>query len=392
MSSLNRKRSPKLRYWKAKLDPLLRPAFWLSGTALFLSVLLVWKYHSDSEWKTAFLQLLNSFPISESTTEEVSAQGNQDELTETIEELELGTEIDNSFLFLRDLNSHSAKKRATVNQEPEINIPDTEGVLRQTSPQLPSLADNPPRLANEGASTKLLEASGLGIFSDNFSFNSGLSSDLQDSTTNSRSRPFSIDNNQGSSIYYRFNQSNSNQTSLPTHPLQKSLNRLATANESSKTDGEEGEAKSSSSSVQAQVNSQPNPVLGNGYSVPTTSSIPNQNSFTYLNQPQYQYNNNNNLPLGVPVVPDQPGTFTPIPVPGTIIPQGSGSNSVGNNQFSNQINNANVPRLITNPGFNRNFRSPALQPFPTNQPINNSPRRIPGRFIGGGEINTFSNP
>ena len=400
MSYPNRQRSPKFRYWKAKVEPLLRPAFWLSGTFLCLSVLLVWKYYSDSNWKNIFLQLINSSVASEKATEKIT-QADQDQLTESVDELDLGTEIDNSFLFLRELNSRNSNKKIKANQELEIKVPNTDDVLQQTLPQLPPQANNQSGLVREGTYGDILEDSGLGIFSSNFPFNSGVSDNYNLTNTNTRSQSLVTPHRQNSSIYYRFNEPSSNQTSLPIHPLQQSLNRLNTVNKSPETDGEQTKEPQSSPEVQAQVREQTNPLLlqpatqsvnqpsqpllGTGSTVQTTPVIPNQNSFTYLNQPQF----NNTLPLTVPVVPYAPGTFAS-PVPGTTIPQIT--NSRGNNQSSNQFNNTNVPRLITHPGFNHNFRSPALQPLPTNTTINNQPRRIPGRFIGGGEINTFSNP
>jgi hypothetical protein len=57
-------------------------------------------------------------------------------------------------------------------------------------------------------------------------------------------------------------------------------------------------------------------------------------------------------------------------------------------QFPNQFNQVN------NSGFNPNVGNVGTQANQLSQPQPNFsvPRQIPGRYIGGGQINTFANP
>lgn len=112
------------------------------------------------------------------------------------------------------------------------------------------------------------------------------------------------------------------------------------------------------------------------YSVPPTPTINNPtNSYTYLTQPQ-----------SVPVQPTVPATLPSAPViPGNYYMP----------QYSTGLPSQNTG--VTNPGFNSTLNNSAVQPSQINPPNSiqtrpTSGQYVPGQYIGGGQINTFSNP
>jgi len=107
-------------------------------------------------------------------------------------------------------------------------------------------------------------------------------------------------------------------------------------------------------------------------STPGSSSAPVGNSFNYLTQPD------SSASAGVaPVVPAVP-SIDPV------VPSSNLNSSFRQSSFQGNQNNG-----VNNSGFSGNA---GLQPSQLNQQPFSVPRRIPGRSIGGGEINTFSNP
>lgn len=107
---------------------------------------------------------------------------------------------------------------------------------------------------------------------------------------------------------------------------------------------------------------------------PGVSSAPSGNSFNYLTQPQPD----STVPVGIaPVVPTAP-SIAPV------VPSSNLRSNFRQSSFQGNQNNG-----FNNSGFSGNA---GLQPSQLNQQPFSVPRRVPGRNIGGGEINTFSNP
>jgi hypothetical protein len=107
--------------------------------------------------------------------------------------------------------------------------------------------------------------------------------------------------------------------------------------------------------------------------------------------PYANYNNNyssspenayGNLIRSQPV----PGVPSAAPIAPSVAPPGS--NPYGQSALPP---NAYPGSGYTNPGFSPSIGTPAAQPIPPDPPFT-APRPIPGRYIGGGQINTFSNP
>lgn len=114
----------------------------------------------------------------------------------------------------------------------------------------------------------------------------------------------------------------------------------------------------------------PYPIPGaTSYNVPYGTNNP-VNSYTYLNQPQ------------VPTI-----------VAPTVQVNPSVTNVTPNNLGQSPFQSATPSTGYSNPGFNPNAVNSGLQPYQMQTPSNFSiPRSVPGRYIGGGRINTFSNP
>jgi len=112
---------------------------------------------------------------------------------------------------------------------------------------------------------------------------------------------------------------------------------------------------------------------------PATLSRPgvSANSGTYLSPSAY----------GVPpAIPSLPAANAPVPATNL------GRSALPPNQFG-QGQNAGLNQNFVNPG-GQNFANPpgttAVQAVPP--PPFSAPRSVPGRYIGGGQINTFGNP
>ena len=398
MSAPNRQTSPQLRYWKVKLQPLFRPAFWLSGTGLCLILFLAWQYYSNTESRAKFLQLVNLAPESSiNVTKEQSEEKSQVvDYESTVEELEATLEVDNSFLLQRELNPNRRNRRGNQPSQVEVQTPDTDEVLSRFLPTQAQSSSEAQSNQEKNKTQDLLKASGLDIFYDNNLLGNTPSSNQSSSSLTNPSQSAVNNNSRPSSLTYSSNGADGSQGSRTENPLQQALERLATTQ--AEQVSPQGEAQTSENIPESEVETlQANPLVTvTGQIPPTTTTQPllgtgvdqnnpnpttnNLNSFTYLTQPQV--NNPNAY---------QPGTTIPNPLyPSAVPPVPNNSNNFAYPQQPNALNSTNVPRMITNPGFQRNFRSPALQPL---QPVPSTPpRRIPGRYIGGGEINTFSNP
>ena len=400
MSAPNRQKSPQLRYWKVKLQPLSRPAFWLSGTGLCIALVLAWQYYSNGESRAKFLQLVNIAPESgiNVTKEQPEEKTQVIDYASTVEELEATLEVDNSFLLQRELNPNRRNRRGNQSSQVEVPTPDTDEVLSRFLPNQVQASSEAQSNQETNSTQDLLKASGLNIFYDNNLLGSTSSSSQSSNSLTNPSQSNFNNNSRPSSLTYSSNGSSEREVTITENPLQQALERLATTQTETPSPQEVEQASentSESESTTLQANPLVNvtgqvtnttttqPLLGTGTAQnnlnPTTNNF---NSFTYLTQPQV---NNPN--------PSQPGTTLPTPLyPSAVppVPVPNNSNNFAYPQQSNTLNTTNVPRMITNPGFQRNFRSPALQPL---QPVPSTPpRRIPGRYIGGGQINTFSNP
>ncbi len=311
----------------------------------------------------------------------------------SLEDGAIGADIDSLPLLLNQLNGIAADEAEDASQKkndktatkpslfsellksqgqaasPDGNLPNSNSAAPQSSPSSSLLsASNVPGQPLVGATPGL---TGIG------------SSSLPSAVPSSLLPPSGISTPTPSLNLNSPNTSSTN-PSAPVSALQRALeqsqaqnNSTAPSTSGSPTAAELGSNVAAPTST-TQTLTQPGaiaPVGNSGInysSTPGVSSAPPSNSFNYLSQPQL----GSNVPAGIePVVPTAP-SITPV-VPSSNLNPNFGQSSQGQN--NNGFNNS---------GFSGN----AVQPSQLNQQPFSVPRRVPGRNIGGGQINTFSNP
>ncbi|MBW4489428.1 MAG: hypothetical protein KME12_16705 [Trichocoleus desertorum ATA4-8-CV12] len=364
---------------KARLRALKRPMVWGPGIILLLIVFFTLEYWLHPEW---FDNTRSATNVEEGFNPSVS-----------LEDGAIGADIDSLPLLLNQLNGIAADEAEDASQKkndktatkpslfsellksqgqaasPDGNLPNSNSAAPQSSPSSSLLsASNVPGQPLVGATPGL---TGIG------------SSSLPSAVPSSLLPPSGISTPTPSLNLNSPNTSSTN-PSAPVSALQRALeqsqaqnNSTAPSTSGSPTAAELGSNVAAPTST-TQTLTQPGaiaPVGNSGInysSTPGVSSAPPSNSFNYLSQPQL----GSNVPAGIePVVPTAP-SITPV-VPSSNLNPNFGQSSQGQN--NNGFNNS---------GFSGN----AVQPSQLNQQPFSVPRRVPGRNIGGGQINTFSNP
>ena len=391
------------RYAKARLRVLARPSVWASTIGLCLLLAGVWQSWTHPEWLNA-------------TGNNSGTQNNQAaDSTDTTEERSLsaddiaaiGADIDSSPVLAAEIGSGNVPPL----EAPLIPKPSTkpesllELLTRQQSPA--KTASTNPVLT--GTSTEKLAPS-----------NPFLPSTLELPTSEGsllgirpvRRESPSLASGIPSSSGLDFNgvnplTTNQNVARTSVSPLQEALNQVTRSNTAPTSTATETPTKASNQSAStAKTQGQtvaPTavPAGTNNYNLSSTtrsnplSNAYPANSYTYLNQPQSAssvpgttppnstaspYSNNSYTYLTQPqLVPTTPTTPTTAPV--TSSPFNSPA-----------IQSANQSNGFNNSGLTSNSANSGLQPSQLNQPNFTAPRPVPGRYIGGGQINTFSNP
>lgn len=253
------------------------------------------------------------------------------------EDQAIGAEIDSLSLLMNDIGMTTKVRTTPANPIPQASpAPTNLTPTNRSTPTPPnSLAVNPTQpQANQGI---------FGVFGNALTAQLGLSNPVNPSATNSQSAI-----SQPGTLNFA-----STPAPLPASPLQEALTRL------------------NAEKAQTVVNS-PAPIEGTTrLNTPTIDATSQANSFTKLvegTQP-------------IPRSPDFPGTIVPpISTPSiapTVTPVMAQPTST--QSFGSVAGSAEAP--------------PVEMPVPTiNQQPFTVPRPIPGRYIGGGNINTFSNP
>lgn len=392
-----------LRYFKARLRPLARPQFWLALTVLSLVGVFAAAYFTNPE----------QFAFGENNQNAAPATGNGNQTVDTTltpEEKAIAADIDNSAVLEQDLLTIPSLQLTPETQK-EQGLFDEFMKQRQAN-------DGTGSSGSQQTQKSLAEQSLSNPFSikpqDTPSvvnpvvpnlFNPGASAPNPANSTTQN--PGSATVNPLQSALDRQAGNNStlvNPNGTPINPLQSALDRNPTGNSTIASPqtgtpttqlpqnpnglrqqdglanqlgtqfypGATGQPTTPTSPyyspngytpLPGQVNSPVSPVPnGTGYNLPPGYTSNSINSYTYLNQPQNA--------TGVPVAPGNAGQYLPNTVPG------SG---------------------LYNPGYNSNVANPGLQQpsaaqVQTQPPPFSVPNSIPGRNIGGGRINTFSNP
>ncbi|MEC4985695.1 MAG: hypothetical protein SAJ37_21365 [Oscillatoria sp. PMC 1068.18] len=400
MSSPKNNKITKLSYAKAQFQPLLKPAFWLAATLLSLLLVVVWEYWHNPSWQKALLELAsgteNNATVATKETESAFSEelkySDPDVLAAesgyTSEELAAIADIDNVDLLLNGSQTEtpvaispqpkkqqqksdksSTPERETLYEqlvrEQQANANKVELIPQPPKPKSNSQVKNPFLEESQALlNTNGYDRSGLYLNPNNSSGNSLLNSNNESTTANNQ---------------------RTSQQSTELSSLQQALNALTAVDSESET----GESQVREETRERESLAQSSPTnnnlqidAGNGYQNGVTPfnrsnnyssygqvNSPTQvNSFTYFTQPQTP----NLTPSPVQVTPGSANTYG----------QFSNQRTTVTNPYNASLNNSSVQPSQIQPG--------QLNPTPNSN--SNTRRRYPGRYIGGGEINTFSNP
>jgi hypothetical protein len=344
---MRRQSSPARRYFIARFRPLTRPVFWAPAIVLMLVMLFTWEFWTRPE----FLSYLG-----------IQSSAETDENALSAEDRAIGADIDTLPLLLNDVgisaspDQAEAAKLGAVAQPTNLanlqGVPIAGSATNQAQPT-PGLFGNLSNLPTP------LQRFGL--------LNSANNSAGQQSSPSSQA-PFATQQQ----IFSANNLLNLSSTPipLPQSPLQAAL-----ANAPDPTTVNNRPPLTPSSFTSVPVSGAPiegTTSLGNfGINATTPNNAPATNSFTNLVEGSQPISGSENSLSGVtpslPTVPSVPSGAILIN-PGQPPTQGLGASP---DAFAPQPSTEIIP--------------------PNNLPLS-APRPIPGRFIGGGQINTFSNP
>ena len=356
--------SAKVRYLLARLRPLGRPIFWGPSIALLLVMLFTWDW-----WVRP-----DSTSSSENSDREESVSP---------EEQAIGADIDSLPVLMNDIGIKASADKAK--SPTQSALPTPGGAFAFGS------ATDAPVSGNTGSSETTPDQQGMygilnnalasnALASNNASSNNALTNKYGQTPGNSQTNgtiegrlaPVSATAGGGSLPEIS--------TPLPTvsagSPLQEAMSRLYSTPSTSTPDRAN---QSTPLPGQASVPIEGTVPLSNPGIDATQPSASSQNSYTTLVEGSQPYS-------------------PPTGYRGTIAPPVT-SSSVGPNSNLPPLNLADPVGQSTSPRQTSSFgelpnplngyASPA--PIPSEQPFS-VPRRIPGRSIGGGNINTFSNP
>jgi hypothetical protein len=364
------------RYFKARLLSLSRPAVWMPALFLTLVGAFLLEYSTHPDW----------FGYDED-----NEGPNQSELGETLspEDLSVAAEIDNLDVLSNDFLT-DAPRNGNQNNNQSNN--QGESVASPNPEPSPTLSAGDRYLANQDNSVDLPGASNsrtpsLDLFSD--FFNPASRSGATAANTNNMNRG----NGTGMT-------NNVNDTSTATmSPLQQALNAQTAANAASESDSAENSANApaNNSTTQTTAGAESTTGLADSSTDALLAPLPAPASFirtssqmspppgtTGYTQPTVV----NQAPLTAPAP-----TGYPIVPPAAGVPNASGV-AVPTNGYSNGYVPGQVPQAgvgTFGPALSQPIEAQPSQFAPTPAPFS-APRRAPGRYLGNGEINTFSNP
>lgn len=412
-------RPTSIRYLKARFRPLLRPQVWGTVTVLGAIGFGTWAYYNHPEW-LALTE--NQQILAPSTT-----QPGQADIS--AEDKAIGADIDNLSVLQQDLaipksaplapNSETEQREQNLfdefikKKEAAQGNKSAGSSAAATSTEQPSIP-NPVGIqatdpANKSGIFPNLGGIGGGSYNPSAgtvanpigSLNTPSSSDrnptqlpvspLQSALDRATGNNPSIQNPDRTSTNELRSTPGSTQT--PTDNAQQNSSGLRQQDPSTRLTPSQETSQASPAPIPGQANAPVSPYTGTaggystypgtgyapanpvpgatGYNVPPYTNNNPPNSYTYLNQPQ-----------AVPGVPPA-AQVNPQVAPGT-------PSNLGQSPFQNSISGNGY----NNPGYNPNYSNPGTPQSSQlqQQPNFSVPRPIPGRYIGGGEINSFSNP
>ncbi len=334
MSRYRQPSSP-LRYLLARLRPLILPQFWAPALGLVLLGLFTWELWGDAEW-------FNRLGV---------APEPQAEDGISPEDRALGAEIDSTPI----LTSNFGLKNKTT---PEAGSPDSKPGIANPAASPPAFLSTPlpgalGPLGGMNSGLNGLPQTGTGI---NQAWNPATLGGLTPGTPTGGATPA---NNLAAAMAQTASSNARSDSNSSAQTLQLPAPASFPVPSSANTPGN-----------QAGVNSQVSPV--SSPALPATAGY--TNSYTTLTQPPVSESSGS--------IPGNPG---PVPTLPTNIPNNFPSGSI--NQFPGAPTSSND----LNRAYSPNFNNPQAEQTPAPLPFS-APRSVPGRYIGGGQINTFSNP
>ncbi|MGB3693221.1 MAG: hypothetical protein WA865_02040 [Spirulinaceae cyanobacterium] len=363
MSSEQKNVSNSLRYLKARLQPFKRPEFLVTATILSAVSVFAWQYLQDPQW----IEKLSQVPESAVDSSNPDSVANDSELSEELPEGDLQL-IDTGTLSAIDPNNPT-QTEDSENESEGKSSQDKAGNKGQEN-------------SNKNSFKEALEA-----LSDPNAFGSLLPTVRGQNDSN----PVAGNSSSGSSSLFNVPQfgglgnDNKNQANQGS-ALQQAIQQL----ELTKNSIQQSENNTNSPVQGSQVNSYPGqsqsqqPVFSNqgrsysNYQAPT-NNYNNYSNYNYSNPPTYNYSGQS-----------QPVNLAPVPTnltPVVPVPNNTSTYNYGTRQAAPPV--YSQPQTIPNSTFNNNNQF--NQGLQTN-PRSVTPRPIPGRYIGGGQINNFSNP
>lgn len=354
--------SANLRYLGARLRPLLQPAIWAPATILAIAVSYGWDFWQNARW--SFSDRNQRSPLDSFLSSDDQAAG---------------ADLDNLQVLLNDFGLRdSTSQRNNQRRNNASGIPGARQGGVQATPPLnfqanPLLAQN--SLQQGAIGSNLLPAGGL------LSGNPLVAN--APGTTTTTSVNFLTGGVQTT-------------PSLPANVLQQSLNATLMGNSSSSTPGTNSNAPTVAQTGLSSGLRQP---LPSTLSFPTLPTVPGQTT------PTTSSTGFPTLPTAPPATP--PGTSAAVPlnsytgltgaaspgaaptaVPGSPVPSAVNSSSPVQSPFSQPT--------LGGTQFGSTPPAPAASPVsPFGPPPGQQAqpgRFAPGRYLGGGQINTFSNP
>ena len=334
-------------------------------------LLLAWEYWNNPEE----FSLEGAKKIASLTDQSDDPKLSSDELAA------ISADIDSSSVLLSEVDRNTALPLATSPNQASQNK-DSEGLFSQIIRQQaeanskqeqksPAQTQTPQQrqTSTNPFATSAQELLNIGLFSGGYlatNFNPTSSQQSSSLTTGSTSN--------STLGFNSINSSNTNRGAVPLSALENALNRVTPANYPNTASGIQNSANVQNQSLptstySGQTTYSPGVVPGpTGYNASQTTPSAPQNSYTYLSPAQSTVG----VPTAVPGAPVQTG-----------LPSSVGQYSTQPYGQSNGISNSGLNSSQVNSGIQSNQQNP---------PSYSTPRPVPGRYIGGGQINTFSNP
>lgn len=373
-----------VRYFKARLRPATSPAFWITSLILSVVSLLLWEVWTNPQWLSQWSSpgrtssANGDVVLPELIGDEVDTAPDEELEASDLspEEAAIAADMDNISVLLRDLN--------TVDAAPDLSKADPSDLNTISVPKAPS-GNSSPQIG--GLPNLEPQTNPFAVYSQNNPFSNLSTASTSNGNSSGGNSLFALPirtnltGNEGSQT------TNNTANNAPVNPLQSALERNTAPNSNANANAAVNPSSTASdglrpaaegliapASQQLSIPSTPinyvSPVNSNP-TVPYTT--PASNSYNYLTQTS-----------------PNPG-LPPVTVPAPVSPAGA-TPGLPNINYGTSLQ---TPNLQT--GFNNqtpSFTSPGLQPSQLNS--NTAPfsvnTRVPGRTLGGGRINTFSNP